>query len=90
MAALAIAYPGYVCATVMGSHLFASRANGHPHLPRLQQSHLSSYSLPMLAYAQRTWESAQGKYPVTLAVLGLTYELIILGVSAESVKVLQT
>ena len=89
MAALAIAYPGYVCATVMGTHLFASRASGHPHLPKLQQSHLSSYSLPMLAYAQRTWESAHGQYPVTLAVLGLTYELIISGLSAESVKVLQ-
>lgn len=90
MAALAIAYPGYVCATLMGTHLFASRASGRPHLPQVQQSHLSSYSLPMLAYTQRTWESAHGQYPVTLAVLGLTYELIISGVSAESVKVLQT
>lgn len=87
MAALAIAYPGYVCSTVMGTHLFASRACGHPQLPHLQQPHLSSHSLPMLAYVQRAWESAHGQYPVTLAFLELTHELINSGVSAESVQV---
>ena len=88
MAALAVAYPGYVCSTVMGTHLFATRACGHPQLSHLQQSHLSSHSLPMLAYAQRTWESAHGRYPVTLAFLEMTHELINSGVRAESVQVM--
>ena len=43
----------------------------------------------MLAYVERTWESAHGRYPVTLAFLELTFELINSGVSAESVKVMQ-
>ena len=90
MAALAIAYPGYVCSIVMGTHLFASRDCGHSQLPHLQQPHLSSHSLPMLAYAQRTWESAHGQYPVTLAVLELTNELINSGVSTDSVQVAYT
>lgn len=87
MAALAVAYPGYVCSTIMGTHLFASRANGLPRLAHLQRPHLSCHSLPMLAYAQRTWESAQGQYPVTLAFLELTHELINSGVGADSVQV---
>ena len=87
MAALAVAYPGYVCSTMMGTHLFASRASGQPQLPHLQRPHLRCHSLPMLAYAQRTWESAQGQYPVTLAFLELTHELISSGVSASSVQV---
>lgn len=88
MAALALAYPGHVCTTVMSTHLFASRAYRGP--LALQQSHLTSTSLPMLAYAQRTWECAHGHYPVTLAFLQLTFELINAGVSSESVKVTQS
>ena len=90
MAALAIAYPGYVWYTMMGTHLFASRACGHLQLSHLQQPDLTSNSLPMLAYAQRTWESARGQYPITLAVLELIHELINSGVSTESVQVAYT
>ena len=88
MAALAAAYPGYVSTTVLATHLFSSRAFRAPP-PHLQQSHMTSNSFPMLAYVQRTWESALGRYPVTLAFLELTSELVSAGVSTESVKVTQ-
>ena len=87
MAALAAAYPGYVSSTVLATHLFSSRAFRAPHP---QQSHMTSNSFPMLAYVHRTWESALGRYPVTLAFLELTLELVTAGVSTESVKVTQT
>lgn len=89
MAALALAYPGYVSATIMSTHLFSSKAY-RALTPQPQQSHITSNSLSMLAYAQRTWESAHGRYPITLAFLQLTLELVNAGVSAESVKVSQT
>lgn len=89
MAALALAYPGYVSTTIMSTHLLSSRAYRAPP-PHPQQSHMNSNSLPMLAYAQRTWESLHGRYPVTLAFLQLTLELVTAGVSTESVKVTHT
>lgn len=89
MAALAFAYPGYVSTTVMGTHLFSSRVYRAPS-PHPQQTDVASNSLPMLAFAQRNWESAHGRYPVTLAFLQLTLELINAGVGTESVKVTQS
>ena len=84
MAALAMAYPGYVSTAALRTHLFSKRDHRSQQQQRLC---MTASSLPMLEYVQRTWESAHGQYPVTLAVLELTCELINAGVNGEVVQV---
>ena len=41
----------------------------------------------LAAFAQRVWEGALGRYPVTMAFLTLTQTLVVAGVNQDCVKV---
>ena len=86
MAGLAIAYPGYVSTTIMGTQLLGDQATRVQHQQQEGLLTLAS-GLPMLAYIQESWENAHGQYPVTLAFLNLAYQLVSAGVNSGLVKV---
>lgn len=86
MAGLAIAYPGYVSTTIMGTQLLGDQAVQVQHQQQ-QGLHTLANGLPMLAYIQESWENAHGQYPVTLAFLNLVYQLVTSGVNSGLVKV---
>ena len=83
LAAFAQAFPGYVAKLVSNTILLGS----NPRTRHRQPSRLTASSLPVLEHAQRVWEGALGRYPVTMAFLTLTQTLVVAGVNQDCVKV---